>query len=87
MTKALDDSLTRAIDEIQVLVSGDGARLDLLEPVTDKQVRFRLDLSDVGCADCLLPAAALSEIAAQSVRTHTGDDAYSVEIIDPREDG
>ncbi|RRQ28985.1 hypothetical protein DK926_03530 [Rhodococcus sp. Eu-32] len=86
MSGSIDQSLAKAVEEIQILVSGDGARLDVIEPSHEKELRFALDLTEIGCADCLLPAPKLAEIATSSVRRHTGDSDYTVVIVDPRED-
>lgn len=85
MLDTTEDAVAKAIEEIQVLVSADGARLDVLESVEENQLRFQLDLSEVGCADCLLPVERLAEIATASLQMHTGNPQSSVVIVDPRE--
>ncbi|SOD71778.1 hypothetical protein SAMN05892883_1250 [Jatrophihabitans sp. GAS493] len=83
MTATTED-LRAAITEIQSIVSADGARLDVVDE-TQSAVRFRLDLSDASCADCVLPPASLLDVVQLSMRRRTGDDDLTVRIDDPRD--
>lgn len=80
------EDLRAAIEEVQTIVSADGARLDVLEEGA-AGVRFRLDLEDASCADCVLPPASLLDVVRLSIHRRTGDESLDVRIDDPREDG
>jgi len=77
--------VSSAVAEVQLLVSGDGARLDRIDPNLDDDVlRLRLDLSRVECLECVLPPELLAEIVTSSLRRRVGDEELSVLIEDPR---
>ncbi|MFI5044595.1 MAG: hypothetical protein ACHQDC_07370 [Acidimicrobiales bacterium] len=81
--------IATAVAEVQMLVQGDGARFDWVpspadDPVDDKVVHLRLDLTEVGCLDCVLPPGMLVDIVQTSIRRSADDDSISVEIDDPR---
>ena len=76
--------LTEAIEEVQMIVSADGARLDLVDHRADV-VHLRLDVVDASCADCVLPHARLVDVIEASLRKRTGNDSLVVRIDDPRE--
>jgi Fe-S cluster biogenesis protein NfuA len=72
-----------AVDQLRPLVQGDGADLELLG-VHEGVVRLRLLLRDVGCAECILPAAMLQPMLMESLgRTVAG--VTGVSLDDPRE--
>jgi hypothetical protein len=78
-----NEDLDAAISEIQMIISADGARLDVISAdVTG--VRLAVDLSGATCADCVLPPERLREIVELSIRRRAGDDSLSVAIDDPR---
>jgi hypothetical protein len=77
--------LAAAIEEVQAIVSADGARLDVLEE-TAGLVHFRLDLAGASCADCVLPPGRLTDVVQTSLRRRTGNDTLVVRIDDPRKD-
>jgi hypothetical protein len=77
-------ALAEAIEEVQMIVSADGARLDLLDQ-KDEVVHLRLDVVDASCADCVLPHDRLVDVIQASIRKRTGNDALVVRIDDPRE--
>jgi len=76
--------LAEAIEEVQMIVSADGARLDVVEDDTADIVHLRLDLVDASCADCVLPPERLLDVIENSLRRKTGNDALVVRIDDPR---
>ena len=78
------NTLATGIAEVQALVSADGAQLHVIEH-TDDVVRFRLDLTQAACADCVLPARHLTAVVADTLQRHTGNAALQVRIDDPRE--
>jgi len=78
------EGLRAAIEEAQRIISADGARLDVIDE-TAEGVCLRLDLTDAGCADCVLPPASLLEVVKSLIRRHTGDGALVVRIEDPRD--
>jgi hypothetical protein len=76
--------LAEAVEELQVLVNGDGARLELIEGDTGAgRLHLRLDLDAVECIDCVLPPDALADIIGDSVRRRTASD-IEVIVDDPR---
>jgi len=78
-------AIATAVAEVQMLVQGDGARFDWVPgPADDKVVRLRLDLTEVGCLDCVLPPEMLVDIVQTSIRRSADDESISVEIDDPR---
>ena len=80
-------ALIEAVDELQVLVSGDGARLEVVEAdPSGLRLHLRVDLSEVECVDCVLPPEQLREMLGDSIRRRTG---LPVDVIvdDPRNDG
>ena len=80
-------ALIEAVDELQVLVSGDGARLEVVEADPEgARLHLRIDLSEVECVDCVLPPAALRDMLGDSIRRRTGRDVEVV-VDDPRDDG
>lgn len=82
---ALTGPLADAVEEVQVLVSADGARLDVVEAGAGaRSLRLRLDLSGVECLDCVLPPEMLAGVVTDSVRRRAGDDSIVVVIDDPR---
>jgi len=83
MTTTPED-LRAAIEEAQVLVKADGARLDVIDESVGG-VSFRLDLTDVECADCVLPSTSLVGVVQTLIRQRTGDNALVVRIEDPRD--
>lgn len=83
---ALSDTLAAAVEEVQTLVSADGARLDVVE-AGPSAVRLALDLSGVECLDCVLPPAMLADVVTDSLRRRAGDAALTVVVDDPREAG
>jgi hypothetical protein len=81
------DVLVEAVDELQILVSGDGARLEVVDSdPSGLRLHLRVDLSEVECLDCVLPAEQLREMLGDSIRRRTG---LGVDVIvdDPRDDG
>jgi hypothetical protein len=76
--------LAEAIAEVQMIVSADGARLDVVEENGDL-VRLRLDLDGASCVDCVLPPERLVDVIETSLRGRTGNRALVVRIDDPRE--
>ncbi|HEY3716111.1 MAG TPA: hypothetical protein VGL39_16415 [Jatrophihabitantaceae bacterium] len=80
------ESLAAGIEEVQLVVSADGARLDLIDADESNLVHLKLSLEDVSCADCVLPHDRLVDVIEASLRRHTGDNSLCVEIDDPRED-
>lgn len=83
---ALDElAVSEAVAKLQVLVSGDGARLEVLEiDSTAARLHLRLDLSEVGCVDCVLPPEPLSQMIGDSIKRRTGTDVEVV-VDDPRQ--
>ena len=74
------------VDEVRALVRGDGA--DLVVVGLDagrRQVRLRLDLSAVGCIECVLAPDLLEELIRDSLRRRVGAD-LDVIVDDPRRD-
>ncbi len=83
----LTGDLAAALAEVQILVSGDGARLDLVSASDDRrELRLSLHLDDVSCADCVLPPAMLAEVVTESLRRRSGVADLAVAVDDPRED-
>jgi hypothetical protein len=78
-------ALADGLAEVQALISADGAQLHVVES-TSETVHLRLDLSDVACADCVLPAQHLASVVGDVLRRHTGDAALAVHIDDPRQE-
>lgn len=82
------DVMVEAVEELQVLVSGDGARLEVVESdPSGGRLHLRVDLSEVECLDCVLPPDQLRDMVGDSIRRRTG---LGVEVVvdDPRrEDG
>lgn len=81
---APSNSLAAAIEEVQLIVSADGARLDVVDQQADI-VHLRLDLADASCADCVLPHDRLVDVIEAALRASTANDAIVVRIDDPRE--
>ena len=78
-------AVATAVEEVQMLVQGDGARFDWVPGGSDDRVvRLRLDLTEVGCLDCVLPPEMLVDIVQTQIRRSTDDESISVEIDDPR---
>jgi hypothetical protein len=80
------ESLAAGIEEVQLIVSADGARLDLVDADGANVVHLRLFLEDASCAECVLPHDRLVDVVETSLRRRTGDDSLRVLIDDPRED-
>lgn len=78
-------SLAAAIEEVQLIVSADGARLELVDQDANL-VHLRLELENASCADCVLPGGRLADVVEASLRASTGNGALTVRIDDPRED-
>ena len=78
-------TVATAVAEVQMLVQGDGARFDWVPgSADDKVVHLRLDVTEVGCLDCVLPPEMLVDIVQTSIRRSTADESILVEIDDPR---
>jgi hypothetical protein len=77
-------SLAEAIEEIQLIVSADGARFDVVPEDDADVVHLRLELEEASCADCVLPHDRLVDVVETSLRRRTGNDAIVVRIDDPR---
>jgi hypothetical protein len=77
-------TLTAAIEQVQALISADGARLEVLDE-SPEAIHFRLDLTDAACADCVLPTRHLTNVVEDTLRRATGNTALAVRIDDPRE--
>lgn len=76
-------AIDTAIETAQALIAADGTKLEVVER-TDDLVRFRLDLEDASCADCVLPATHLRSVIGDTVRRISGNSSLVVEIDDPR---
>ena len=78
-------ALEQAIENLQVLVRGDGADLTFVafEPETNT-LRLSLSMSQETCADCVMPAASLEAVALQVIR-RTVPSVVAVTISDPRD--
>src|SRR3954447_17232049 len=70
--------------ELRETVNGDGVDLRLVGiSERDRRVELELGLADAGCADCVLPPAALLAMVEHALqRSHPGD--YDVVVHDPR---
>src|SRR3954451_2325472 len=78
--------LASVADELREAVNADGVELRLTAiDARDHLVRFELDLADAGCADCVLPPAALQEMVATALQRRLPGD-YLVVVDDPRLD-
>lgn len=75
-------AMYEGLAEARHLLSADGADLTLVE-ASDRGVHLALDLSGVGCLDCVLPHEYLSDTIADILRRHVGSDV-SIELDDPR---
>lgn len=77
-------AVVASVEEVRSLLRGDGADLELVEanPKTARIV-VRLDLSEVGCEDCVLQPDLLREMLAAAVQKRLAEE---VEVIvdDPR---
>jgi Fe-S cluster biogenesis protein NfuA len=77
-------AVAEAVEELQVLVSGDGARLEVLDiDPAAARLYLRLDLSEVGCVDCVLPPEPLSQMIGESIKRRAGEEVEVV-VDDPR---
>lgn len=79
-----EPAIRAALTELQVLVEGDGASMALERLDQERgEVSVRLDLSEVGCLDCVLPAELLADIIGN--RISSADPAVKqVAVLDPR---
>ena len=70
--------------ELREAVNGDGVELRLVGiSERERRVELELGLADAGCADCVLPPAALLAMVEHALqRSHPG--AYEVVVHDPR---
>jgi hypothetical protein len=81
--KAVEARIETAIETAQALIAADGSRLEVIEASADG-VRFRLDLEDASCVDCVLPVAHLTSVIGDTIRRVSGNPDLVVEIDDPR---
>ena len=77
-------ALVAAVEELEQLVSGDGAHLRLRRLDADARVlQLELDLSAAGCSDCVLPPDRLAEMVDTNLKRRAPGD-YLVAVADPR---
>lgn len=78
------DEVRAVVDLIRPLIEGDGARLDLLGiDGPEGVVRLGVDVTDVECEECLMPADTLTEIIDEHLR-RTLPGFRRLELTDPR---
>ncbi len=75
-----------ALEQLRVLVSADGADFELDGVDEGGVVRIRLNLDNVGCEECVLPAEALEEMVGDFLRSAVPG-ARAARVIDPRRYG
>jgi Fe-S cluster biogenesis protein NfuA len=78
------DSVIESVKEVQLLLRGDGADLVLVDadPKTAR-IAVRLDLSEVGCEDCVLPPDLLHEMITAAFQKRLSEE-FEVVVDDPR---
>ncbi len=78
------ESVDESVEEVRHLLRGDGADLELVEadPKTAR-ITVRLDLSTVGCEECVLPPDLLHEMIAATFRRRIAEE-FEVVVDDPR---
>lgn len=81
MTSTLD----HAMDEVHILLSGDGLRFEVVDGHLDQHaLRLRLNLDAVECADCIMPVDYLTSLVQETLQQALSDPALSLTIDDPR---
>jgi hypothetical protein len=78
------DAVSASVSEVQLLLRGDGADLVLVDadPKTAR-IELRLDLSNVGCEDCVLPPDLLREMITAALQKRLFEE-FEVLVDDPR---
>ncbi|SNQ45599.1 conserved hypothetical protein [Frankia canadensis] len=84
MTTTAPPDINQAIEHLRDLVRGDGADLRLID-VNDQAhtIELALDITDVECAECLLPPNRLREVLTASL-AQRGLTSHRVVLRDPR---
>lgn len=79
-----DEAIRTAVGELQTLVRGDGAELVLEEAdARTARIGLRLDLSAVGCEDCVLPPELLRDMVTASLQRRLAGE-FELVLADPR---
>jgi hypothetical protein len=78
------NAITAAVEDLQVLVRGDGADIELVRvDVESRYVELSLDLSKVECLDCVIPPHLLADMVTQRIQDRAP--GYQVVVRDPRD--
>ena len=77
-------AIVQAVEDLRRMLRADGADLVLLDadPKTDR-IHLRLDIDDVGCAECVLAPDALRETIEQSLQARVAGE-FELVVDDPR---
>jgi len=80
------DAVQESITQMQFLLRGDGADLVLVhvDPKTAR-IAVRVDLSNVGCAECVLPPDLLEEMMRAALQKQLREE-FELVVDDPRAD-
>jgi NifU-like domain len=78
------DSVRASVEDVQLLLRGDGADLVLVEanPKTAR-IALRLDLSGVSCEECVLPPDLLHQMIDDALHKRLAEE-FEVVLDDPR---